>query len=193
LSVEQENLQMLGARIEQLKEMLHQETCRISMAQDSWVKDLLDTHITLLKKQIKETQVRILDIVNANPSLKETFDRLQSMKGVGLNTALALIIDLPELGYANKKQIAALVGVAPITKQSGQKTGKGFIQYGRTMVRRVLYMAALVASRHNAHMRTFYERLVTAGKPKKVALVAVMRKMIVTLNAMMQTKTCFQA
>ena len=113
------------------------------------------------------------------------------MKGVGPVLALTLISALPELGIANKKEIAALVGVAPITKQSGQKNGKATTQYGRHGVRKILYMSALVASKHNIRFKYFYEKLIAAGKPKKVAIVAVMRKMVVILNAMIMSKKTF--
>ena len=106
---------------------------------------------------------------------------------------MTLMTSLPELGEANKKEIAALVGVAPITKQSGQKTGKAAIRYGRQNVRKTLYMGALTACKYSAKFKYFYEKLVSAGKPKKVAIVAVIRKMIVTLNAMVQAKTRFLA
>lgn len=123
--------------------------------------------------------------------LKEKYTLLRTMKGVGPVLALTLICSLPELGVANKKEIAALVGVAPITNQSGQKIGKAMTRFGRHNVRRVLYMGALVASSHNEKFKHFYKKLVEAGKPKKVALVAVMRKMLVILNAMIMKKTAF--
>ena len=133
----------------------------------------------------------MLKKITLSQELKEKYDLLKTMKGVGPILALTLISGLPELGVANKKEIAALVGVAPITNQSGQKTGKAMTKYGRHGVRKVLYMGALVASRRNDRFKYFYEKLVKAGKPKKVALVAVMRKMVVILNVMVASKKAF--
>lgn len=185
-------LQSLGTRLEQLKEMHHQESCRLGLATKE-IKKLIDGILKLIKKQIKQIQDSIDTVINADSQLKEKYNLLCSMKGVGKTVATKLITDLPELGKANKKEIAALVGVAPITHESGQKIGKSFIKYGRFGVRKVLYMGALVASRYNPPLKSFYEKLVSAGKPPKVALVAVMRKMIVILNAMIQSKKPFYA
>lgn len=190
-SLEQEELEGLSSRLKQLKEMYHQESCRLGVAQESWVRGSHQALLEVLNQQIKETEAHMMELIEKDEVLQENYQRLRSMKGVGPVLALTLVCDLPELGSVNKKEIAALVGVAPITKQSGKKTGKARIQYGRSYVRKVLYMAALVACRYNEKMRIFYERLLAAGKLKKVAIVAVMRKMLVTLNAMMQSKTCF--
>ena len=135
----------------------------------------------------------IMSLINSDDQLKEKFNILRSMKGVGPVLAMTLLTDLPELGGADKKEIAALIGVAPITHQSGKYTGKASIKYGRFDARRVLYMGALSASRHNHKFKVFYEKLIAAGKPHKVALVAVMRKMIVILNVMVQSKKHFFA
>ncbi len=133
----------------------------------------------------------ILQIIHNTAELKEKFNILCSMKGVGETLAMVLITHLPELGSTNKKEIAALVGVAPITNQSGQKTGKAMIKYGRHGVRKILYMAALTACRYNPKMKDFYSKLIAKGKLKKVAIVAVMRRMIVILSAMVQSKKCY--
>ena len=106
------------------------------------------------------------------------------MKGVGTKLALSLIADLPELGKASKKEIAALVGVAPIINESGKQRGRSMIRHGRYTVRKMLYMGALSAVRHDETMKEFYNRLLAKGKAKKVALVAVMRKMLVIMNVM---------
>lgn len=185
-------LQSFGTRLEQLKEMHHQESCRLGLAMEG-VKGSIHGILRLLKKQIKQVQESIDCLINSDSELKEKYNLLCSMKGVGKVIASKLITDLPELGKINKKEIAALVGVAPITHESGKKVGKSFIKYGRFGVRKTLYMGALVASRHNPPLKSFYEKLVSAGKPPKVALVAVMRKMIVILNAMIQSKKPFYA
>ena len=189
----QTKLQSLGSRLGQLKAMHHQESCRLGIAFNGLIKKSINGMLRIIKKEIKEVQESILALINADTELKEKFNLLRSMKGVGPALAMILITDLPELGEANKKEIAVLVGVAPITNQSGQKTGKAITKYGRSSVRKTLYMAALTASRHNVKLAHFYEKLREKGKQPKVALVAVMRKMIVILNAMAQAKKHFVA
>ena len=114
------------------------------------------------------------------------------MLGIGDVTARTLIADLPELGTLDRKKIAALVGVAPFNRDSGTLRGKRTVWGGRANVRAALYMAALVASRHNPTLRHFYQRLLEAGKPKKVALTAVMRKLLTILNAIVRDQTPWQ-
>jgi len=116
---------------------------------------------------------------------------LQSAGGIGPVASASLIADLPELGRLNRRQIAALVGVAPYAKDSGQHRGRRRIAGGRFELRRALYMATLTATRHNPAIRAFYERLLAAGKLKKVALIACMRKLLAILNAMAKTRTTF--
>lgn len=116
-------------------------------------------------------------------------DLLRSVPGVGPIVSRTLLADLPELGALNRKQIAALVGVAPLAKDSGTLRGKRMVWGGRAPVRAALYMGALIASRHNPVIRDFYQRLVAAGKPKKVALTACMRKLLVILNTMVRNNT----
>lgn len=184
-------LRSLGARLEELKEMHHQESCRLGIVSEPITKKSIHSILRILKKEIALIEKEALEIIKASPELKEKYDLLRTMKGVGPVLSLTLICSLPELGVANKKEIAALVGVAPITNQSGQRNGKAMTRFGRHNVRRVLYMSALVASRHNKKFMYFYKKLVDAGKPKKVALVAVMRKMLVILNTMIMKKTAF--
>ena len=112
---------------------------------------------------------------------------LRSAKGIGPNTCMALIADLPELGKLSNREIAALVGLAPFNRDSGKMRGKRMIFGGRSQVRCALYMATLVATRHNRVISTFYQRLLDAGKPKKVAIVACMRKFLTILNAMVRS------
>lgn len=191
-SKQQRQLADLGARLQQLKEMLHQERCRAGLKTLQAVQKSQQTLIKMLQKQIALMEKEILVLIQATPWLQEKYKLLQSMKGVGPVLAMTLLIDLPELGLINKKEVAALVGVAPVTQQSGQMNARASICYGRRHVRKVLYMAALSAYRYNPRLRAFYERLVAKGKAKKVALVAVMRKMLVILNAMAHTKTAYQ-
>ena len=190
---EQQDLQALGARLEQLKAMLHQETCRQQQTSHPQVRKWLQQHVRFLKRELATVEQTLLACIEAEQALREKFHRLQTMTGVGTAVALALLLDVPELGNVDKKQIASLVGVAPRTKQSGQKTGHACIGGGRRQVRRVLYMGALVACQHNERLKDCYQRLVAAGKPKKVAVVAVMRKMLVILNAMLKHQTDFKA
>lgn len=184
-------LRSLGSRLEELKEMHHQESCRLGIVSESITKKSINSILRILKKEIALIEKEALEIINVLSELKEKYSLLRTMKGVGPVLALTLICSLPELGVANKKEIAALVGVAPITNQSGQKTGKAMTRFGRYNVRKVLYMGALVASNHNKKFKHFYKKLVESGKPKKVAIVAVMRKMLVILNAMIMKKTAF--
>ena len=114
---------------------------------------------------------------------------MQTVPGIGPVGARTLLGDVPELGTISRRALAKLVGVAPLSRDSGTHRGRRYIGGGRSSVRTVLYMAALVAARHNNVIRAFYQRLVAAGKPKKVALVACMRKLLSTLNTMVRTQT----
>jgi transposase len=186
-------LSTLNSRLVQLKETHHQEACRLGLANIKEVKQSHKTILTVLSKQIHTIEQQMLTLIQLDQRLHQKYERLQTMKGVGPAVALTLIADLPELGKANKKEIAALVGVAPITKESGKQRGKAMTQNGRQAVRKILYMAALTAVRHDKKMKELYERLIGKGKPAKVALVAVMRKMLVIMNAMMiQEKPYYQ-
>ena len=176
----------LNSRLIQLKQFHHQESCRIGISSSTPVKKSLKAMLKVTKTQITLIENQMKAIIKRSPELSEKFIRLQTMKGVGPTLALSLIADLPELGQATKKEIAALVGVAPVTQESGKKKGKAFIRHGRHDLRRVLYMGALVAIRHDEKMRDFYNNLINKGKAKKVGIVAVMRKMIVILNAMIE-------
>lgn len=188
-----EELRFLNARLEQLKEMHHQESCRLGITFDTLAKDSINFILQALRNEIEKINKEMLKKVNSSEALKEKYDLLRTMKGVGPVLALTLVSDLPELGVANKKEIAALVGVAPITNQSGVKTGKAMTKYGRHGIRKILYMGALVACRYNDRFKFFYQKLISAGKPKKVAIVAVMRKMVVILNSMIMSKKAFYA
>jgi len=175
-----------SSRLSQLKQMHHQEMCRINQAQCKVVKRSHQNMIKLLDKQITHIEQQMMKVIQTEEELKGKYTLLQTMKGVGPKLALTLITDLPELGQANKKEIAALVGVAPITIESGKKKGRARVRNGRHGVRKMLYMASLSASRYDKKMKEFYDNLIQRGKPKKVALVAVMRKMLVIMNAMVQ-------
>lgn len=184
-------LSALSGRLAQLKESHHQECCRLGMAMEKEVKRSHQSMIKLLEKQIEQIESHLLSLIQSDERLNKKYQLLRSMKGVGPILAMTLLADLPELGKLSKKEVAALVGVAPMTKESGKGVGKAMTQYGRKSVRKVLYMAALVAAHHNERFKIFYERLLAKGKATKIAIVAVMRKMIVTLNAMVQSNTVF--
>jgi transposase len=148
----------------------------------------IQAHITWLEKRQKRLDADLQSAVKKSPIWLAKDDLLQSAPGVGPVTSLTFLAALPELGNLNSKQIANLVGVAPINRDSGTMRGKRRISGGRAQVRAVLYMATLVAVRHNTVIRTFYERLLAAGKIEKVALTACMRKLLVILNAMAKSQ-----
>jgi len=176
-----------------LKASLHQQKCRIELVDDIHIKRSINKLIRIMTKEIEQIEKRLLHLVQSDETLKRKYKILCSMKGVGPTLAMILLAELPELGRATKKEIAALVGVAPMTSESGMRARKAQTHYGRQSVRRVLYMGALVGAHHNKRLKVFYQRLLAKGKEKKVALVAVMRKMIVILNAMLQKNTLFNA
>ena len=143
-----------------------------------------------MNKQIKQLEVRIQQLIDEDDDLQKKAKIIESIPGIGKATAAMLIAELPELGKTENKKIAALVGVAPYTQQSGQYRGKSFISGGRKNIRSSIYMAALVASRFNPKLKEFYRRLCDIGKKApKVALVAVMRKLITILNTMVKNQT----
>ena len=148
--------------------------------------------ISTLERELSSLNVDIDDAVRGSPAWREKEDLLASVPGVGEIIARTLIADLPELGQLSRKQIAALAGLAPFTRQSGKWRGRSFIGGGRTSVRTVLFMGALVAKRHNPVLKAFFDRLLAAGKPKKVALIAVARKLLTILNAIIRDKRKWQ-
>jgi transposase len=149
----------------------------------------LQEHIAWLEQELDRLTEEIQQAIQATPLFKEKEHILRSAKGVGRITASILLSDLPELGQLDRKKIAALVGVAPFNNDSGRRRGPRRVKGGRSSDRNVLYMAALVASRFNPVIKRFYQRLVAAGKKKKVALVACMRKLLTILNAMIRDMT----
>jgi transposase len=142
-----------------------------------------------LEKDLAQIQAQLQALSTQDPPLARQAKTLQSITGVGTVTALAMLAELPELGTLNRRQAAALAGLAPHPRESGQWQGRRSIGGGRAMVRRALYMAALVASRSNAHFKAFYQRLRAAGKPAKVVLTAVMRKLVVLMNHLLKNLT----
>jgi transposase len=145
-----------------------------------------------LQRELTEIEGDIDDAMRGSPLWREKEDLLSSVPGVGPATSRTLIAELPELGTLDRRQIAALVGLAPFTRQSGQWRGKSFIGGGRATVRSAIFMGAMVAARWNPQLKTFHQRLVTAGKPKMVAIIAVARKLLTILNAILRDRRPWQ-
>ena len=182
----------LVTRRRQIVEMMAVERGRRKRLTSRRMIKSVDRLLKALQRELSDLEEDLDDTVRGTPAWRETEDLLKSVPGVGDVTARTLIADLPELGTLDRKKIAALVGVAPFNRDSGTLRGKRTIWGGRANVRAALYMAALVASRHNPVLRRFYQRLVQAGKPKKVALTAVMRKLLTILNAIVRDQTPWQ-
>jgi transposase len=181
-----QQLQTLLARRRQLVVMKNAEKQRLGKAGDPLTRRSFKAMITSLDKQLLVTDKAISRLIEADPLLAEKLDRLKTVPGIGDVSARMLIAELPELGCATRHEIAALTGIAPINRDSGRYRGRRRIQGGRVEVRAPLYMATLVAIRHNPMIRPFYRRLRDGGKPAKVALVACMRKLLTVLNAMLR-------
>jgi len=185
-------LAALVKRRKQVLDMLVAEQNRLETAEPEVVQYIQDS-TTVLQKQLDELDQAIQSLIDKTPDLKDKQDLLLTVPGVGPVTASTLASQLPELGACDRKEIAALVGIAPFSHDSGKKRGKRFIKGGRPSVRSVLYMAALSATRFNPVIRVFYNRLIQAGKEKKVALVACMRKLLTILNAMIRNHQPWQS
>lgn len=181
----------LVSRRLQLIDVRTAEKNRLYKAVSQQVKKSIQLIIETVNQQIQEIEDQLDDEIKGNPVLHEKDQLLQSVPGIGPNTSRMLLAALPELGKLSGKQIASLVGVAPFNRDSGKMRGRRMVFGGRTSVRNLLYMAALVASRHNKIIREFYSRLRKSGKTGKVALVACIRKLIVILNAMLKKKQPF--
>jgi transposase len=182
---QQRQLDSLMVRRRQLVDMLVAERNRLSSAAPA-AQASLRRHIEWLQAELDDVEGEVQTLIHQTPAWRERDDLLQSVPGLGQVTAASLLALLPELGQLSHKQLAALVGVAPFNADSGKHKGKRIIWGGRADVRAVLYMATLSATRFNPLIRTFYQRLVAAGKPKKVALTACMRKLLTFLNAIVR-------
>jgi transposase len=183
---EEEQLAALLTRRRQIIDMLTVEKNRLVTVRAKMRSDI-QAHIQWLSSSLKELDQEIEDFIESTPAWKDKDALLQSVPGVGPVTSATMLGMLPELGLLNRQEIAALVGVAPVNKDSGKKHGRRRVYGGRADVRSVLYMAALAAKKFNPVIRKFYERLIQQGKEKKVALTACMRKLLVILNAMMHS------
>jgi transposase len=186
-----EQTQTLAAiltRRRQLVEMLTAEKNRLASARKP-VRKSLRAHIAWLERELSHTDSDLAHAIRESPVWREKEELLQSTPGVGPVVTTTLLANLPELGTLTAKQIAALVGVAPFNRDSGTLRGKRTVWGGRAQVRAVLYMGTLVATRFNPVIHAFYQRLCAAGKAKKVALTACMRKLLIILNAMLKHRT----
>jgi transposase len=182
----------LVARRRQIIEMIGAESQRLKRAPASLEKSIARL-LKALQKELTSVNTNIDGAVRDSPAWRAREDLLTSVPGIGKTIARTLIAELPELGRLNRKQIAALAGLAPFARQSGAWRGKSFIGGGRTPVRCALFMGAMVAKRHNPILKTFFDRLVAAGKPKMVALIAVARKLVTILNALLRDHKPWQA
>lgn len=183
-----QELEALRARRAQLVQMLAMEKNRLSGAPKS-VRHSLKAHIDHLEQLLRETDHRLRTLLRESPVWRQLDDLLQSVPGVGKVCSITLLAALPELGRLNRREIAALVGVAPLNRDSGTLRGRRTVWGGRAAVRSVLYMATLAAVRCNPPIQGFYQRLVAAGKKPKVALVACMRKLLTIINVMVRNQT----
>lgn len=182
----------LIARRRQIVEMMGAEAQRERRLTNTRLKKSIVRLRKALEKELAELDGEIDDHVRGSPVWAEKEDLLASVPGVGPIIARTLIAELPELGSLDRRKVAALVGLAPWTRQSGQWRGKSFIGGGRKSVRNALFMAAMVAARHNPILKRFRDKLVAAGKPKLVAIIAVARKLLIILNAILRDKTPWQ-
>jgi transposase len=188
-STEAQALGELVARRRQIIEMIGAEANRRRQLTQPRLLKGLDRHLNALQKALSELEQDIDDQIRGSSVWREKEDLLTSFPGVGSNTAHTLIAELPELGALNRRKIAALVGCAPMNRDSGTMRGKRHIAAGRAKVRSAIYMAALTATRCNPPIKAFYQRLRAAGKPAKVALVAAAHKLLIILNAMLRENT----
>ena len=182
--------QAILARRRQIIGMLVAEKNRLAASTSKKVRSRLEAHERWLEKELARIDRDLEEVINESPTFKENEALLRSVPGVGPVLCRTLLAELPELDSLSPRELSAFVGVAPLNRDSsGSFRGRRSVWGGRARVREALYMGALIASRHNPHIKTFYERLVASGEPKKVALVACMRKLLVILNAVMRDRT----
>jgi transposase len=181
-------LAALVTRRQQLIDMLIAEKNRLASARPS-IRKNLRAHIAWLERAVQQADTDLAEAIRQSPLWREKDELLRSVPGIGPVLTTTLLANLPELGTLTQKQIAALVGVAPLNRDSGTLRGRRTVWGGRAHVRTVLYMAAIVATRFNPVIRAFYHRLCAVGKAKKVALVACMRKLLIIVNAMLKHRS----
>src|SRR5258705_4310101 len=182
-----EALSELAGRRDQLKHMIHAETCRLGTVRLSELRQAITAHLEALRAEDKQVHRMMLELVRQRIDLRRDQRLLKTIKGIGVKSALGLLASVPELGRIDNKAAAALIGVAPFVRKSGTMSAPARIHGGRAAVRSILYMAAVTASRHNPVLRPFYERLIANGKPPKLALIAVLRRLVVFANAVLRS------
>jgi transposase len=186
----QRNLRELAARRRQITAQCVQEKNRLQQARDPRVKKSIQKAIDFFEAQLADIDDHLSGLIAADPELQLAVERLDSVPGVGPDTAIQLVVACPELGRLNRQQIAALAGLAPMNRDSGNTSRPRSIRGGRSHVRTSLFMATMAAIRFNPLIKSFYQRLVANGKKKIVALVAAMRKLLIILNSLLrQQKT----
>lgn len=191
-SPSQDKLAALVSRRRQISQMIIAEKNRLQQS-DKEIKPRIQDHIDWLEEEEKDIQDHIQDLIRSDPEMQEKLNILSSAKGIGDITAFVLLAELPELGTLDRKEISALIGVAPFNRDSGKMKGKRYTKGGRYTVRAAFYMATLTATQFNPVIKRFYQRLLSHNKEKKVALVACMRKFITILNAMIRDRKPFIA
>jgi transposase len=187
-----DELRQLVTRRRQLIEHRTAEKNRCAQGVSSFVRKSILRLIETINKDIKAIDKALLSLVKSDDDWKNKFDKITEVTGLGPHTATTLVAEMPELGKVNRQQAAALVGVAPFNRDSGQFKGRRMVWGGRQSVRNVLYMAALSAMKHNDVIRDFAARLRAKGKPTKVVITACIRKLVVILNAMLKTNQSWQ-
>jgi transposase len=186
---EQQELAELVARAEQLVAQRATERARLSRVENQRVRDSIQRHITFFGKELEKVEKLLTAFIQQSPLWKEREALLRTAPGVGPKTARVLLAQLPELGQANRREIAGLAGLAPFADDSGKWSGRRHIKGGRNAVRSALYLATWTVIRTEGRLRTFYQRLLAAGKPKQLALIAVARKLLIALNEVMRHRT----
>jgi transposase len=182
-----EALNELASRRDQLKHMIHAETCRLNTVRLAELRKAITAHLEVLGIEDKRLHQMMLTLVRQRVDLRRDQRLLRTIKGIGVKSALAFLASVPELGRIDNKAAAALIGVAPFVRKSGTMIAPARIHGGRAAVRSILYMAAVTASRHNPVLRPFYQRLLAKGKPPKLALIAVLRRLVVFANAVLKS------
>ncbi len=191
-SVEQKKLKALVEYRRQLLGLINQQKNRLQQTSDLEIQDYIRQSLETLEKQAKTIDQRLEKCVRADTKNARKIEIIESVKGFGPVVVSTFLAELPELGALNRAEISKLVGVAPMNRDSGTMSGKRRTIGGRSYVRRVLYMATLVATRHNPRIKAFYQRLLARGKAKKVALVAAMRKLLTILNTLIKNDMLWQ-
>ena len=187
--IKEKELQQLQELCTQRRALIQQRTALSNMTKTLTMPELISNNNNLteeINKQIDDTERMMDALIEATPKIKVQYQILCSIPGIGATTAVTLLALMPELGDIDGKQAAALAGLAPYVRQSGSQVQRSCVRRGRHTVRHALYMAAVVASGHNKDIKAFYQKLIKAGKPAKVALTACMRKLILMANALLR-------